>query len=258
LLREDLIEVIAAARPRKCFLTLATNGIALTISKAVQIREAGIRMVSLSLDAPEAEKHDQERGYPGCYQKAMQAIDSALSAGLKVSVCCILTRDLLQSGRILTLIDQIKGKVQQVTLNLPYRVGGWAGHDERLTEEELLMFRKLVSRPFVRWQGSSNYLREGCPAGGEKIYITPYGDVMPCACIHASYGNLRERSLQEIYKEMRQTPIFRQGIHGLCLVAEDPVFSSTYMDAINALAKKDPSGQEGKALLNRIAPHEIS
>ena len=119
------------------------------------------------------------------------------------------------------------------------------------------MFRRLVSQPSVRWEGSSNYLREGCPAGGEKIYITPYGDVMPCACIHASYGNLRERSLREIYREMRETPIFRKGTHRRCLVAEDPVFSEKYLDTLNALAKKDPCGPAGKALLREIPPHEI-
>ncbi len=30
----------------------------------------------------------------------------------------------------------------------------------------------------------------GCPAGMEKIYITPYGDVIPCPFIHIGFGNI--------------------------------------------------------------------
>ncbi len=223
LLREDILDVIAAARPDKCFLTLATNGIELTPAKATQLRNAGVRMLSISIDDPLEQEHDRKRCYPGSYRKAMDALAIAAGAGLKVSVCCILTRDLLEDARIYDLISQLRGKVQQITLNLPYRVGGWAGSEHTLTEQELKAFRDLLTHPFVRWQGSSGFLGEGCPAGGEKIYITPYGDVFPCACIHASFGNVRDRSVREIYEEMRRTPIFRKGTHRLCLVAEDPI-----------------------------------
>jgi MoaA/NifB/PqqE/SkfB family radical SAM enzyme len=258
LLREDLMEVIAAAQPRRCFLTLATSGGALTLAKAVQLRRAGIRMLSISIDDPGEQEHDRKRCTAGSYRRAMRALGIASEAGLKVSVCCILTRDLIEGGRIIELIDMLQGKVQQITLNLPYRVGGWAESEHVLSEDDLRVFRRLVSRPFVRWQGSSGYMGEGCPAGGEKIYITPYGDVLPCACIHATYGNLRQRPLRDIYAEMRRTPIFRKGTHRLCLVAEDPVFSTQYIDTLNALCRKNPWGFEGRELLERIPPSEIS
>jgi len=258
LLREDLPEVVRLAFPERCFLTLATNGLALTLPLARELRRAGIRMLSLSLDAPGAEEHDRIRGRLGTYRGAMEALEIAGRAGLRVSVCTIVTRELLRSGGVERILADIRGKAQQLTLNMPYRVGGWADEEESLNAAELARFRALTRLPGVRWEGSSNYFEEGCPAGGEKIYLTPYGDVMPCACIHASYGNVRERPLREIYAEMRETPIFRKGVRPACLVAEHPVFAERYLDEINRLAREEPSGARARRLLRRIDPQDFS
>jgi len=258
LLREDILDVVRMAWPDRCFLTLATNGKALTLPLARDLRKAGIRMLSLSLDAPGAETHDRLRGAPGNYRQVMQALEVARRAGLRVSVCTIVTRDLLRGEAVPRILRELRGRAQQLTLNMPYMVGGWAAKDEWYTEDDRRRFRELLALPGVRWEGSSNYFREGCPAGVEKIYITAYGDVMPCACIHASYGNVRERPLEEIYADMRRTPIFRKGVHACCLVAEDHGFSKTYLDPLNRLAREDPQGEGGRRLLESIDAGEIS
>ncbi len=256
LLRDDILDVIRMAYPRRCFLTLATNGVALDLPLARELRKAGIRMLSLSLDSPDAGEYERNRGVPGIHGKVMEALEIARQVGLRVSVCTILTRQLLRSGGVERIQEEIRGKAQQITLNRPYRVGGWADKDERLTAEDLARFRELVKLPGIRWEGSSNYFREGCPAGGEKIYITPYGDVMPCACIHASYGNVRDKPLRTLYAEMRETPLFRKGTHTTCLVAEHPVFSEQCLDTLNRLACEDPAGQGGRKLLEKVDLNE--
>lgn len=215
-------------------------------------------MLSLSLDAPAPETHDGLRGAPGNHRQVMQALEVARQAGLRVSVCTIVTRDLLRGEAVPRILRDIRGLAQQLTLNMPYMVGGWAEKGEWYTEEDRRRFRELLALPGVRWEGSSNYFREGCPAGVEKIYITAYGDVMPCACIHASYGNVRERPLEEIYAAMRRTPIFRDGVHACCLVAEHPVFRKTHLEPLNRLARKDPAGGEGRRLLEAIDAGEMS
>jgi len=258
LLREDILEVVRQARPDRCFLTLATNGRALTLPLARALREAGVRMLSLSLDAPGPAAHDRRRGAPGSYREVMDALEVARQAGVRVSVCTIVTRDLLRGDAVPRILRDIRGRAQQLTLNMPYMVGGWAERDEWYGEEDRRRFRELLALPGVRWEGSSNYFREGCPAGVEKIYITPYGDVMPCACIHASYGNVRERPLGEIYADMRRTPLFRGGVHACCLVAEHPVFSRTHLGPLNRLARQDPAGAAGRRLLESIDPDRMN
>jgi len=242
------------AYPGRCFLTLATNGVALDLPLARELRKAGIRMLSLSLDSPDAREYERKRGVPGIHGKVMEALEIARQARLRVSVCTIVTKELLESGGVERILEEIRGKAQQLTLNLPYRVGGWVEEGERLQCEDLARFRKLVKRSGIRWEGSSNYFKEGCPAGGEKIYITPYGDVMPCACIHASYGNVREKPLKTLYSEMRKTPLFRKGTHAMCLVAEDPLFSGACLEKLNRLAREDPTGRGGRELLEKVDP----
>jgi MoaA/NifB/PqqE/SkfB family radical SAM enzyme len=257
LLREDILEVVRLAWPNRCFLTLATNGQALTLPLARGLRRAGVRMLSLSLDGTGPDSHDRSRGVRGSHEAVMKALETARRAGLRVSVCTIVTREMLRDGSVPRMLQDIRGRAQQLTLNMPYMVGGWADRDEWYTEEDRRQFRDLLRLPGVRWEGSSNYFRQGCPAGVEKIYITPYGDVMPCACVHASYGNVRERPLEDIYVEMRRTPIFRGGVHAGCLVAENPLFSRTYLEPLNRLARADPAGGEGKRLLESIDPSEL-
>ena len=97
-------------------------------------------------------------------------------------------------------------------------------------------FRRKIWAGYRVGEGDANYLKEGCPAGTEKIYMTPYGDVMPCAVIHSSFGNIRKKRLYDIYLEMRRLDVFRD-VHGMCLVGGNQVFQSKVLDRINRAAR---------------------
>jgi len=244
LLRDDLFDCIAAARPRRGFVTLASNGLYLTAPLARELKRAGIRMVTISLDGASAETHDAIRGVPGCFDQVLAAARHCNAAGLRVFLNTIMTRQNAESGEIYRIVDLVRREGHTCTINLPYAVGAWEGKtDNRLTPAQLKEYWRLVHEPGVRWEGDANYLREGCPAGTEKIYITPYGDLMPCAVIHSSFGNLRERRLLELYREMRGLDVFKKP-HGLCLVGGNPEFQQQLLDRINAAAK-DPDDVAG-------------
>ncbi len=223
LLREDLFEIIPRCRPDRNYLTLATNGLALTPEIAQRLSHAGVRMLSVSLDGARPGTHDKSRGEQGCHERTLRAISCATDAGLKVSVCTILRHDLIASGEIWELVELSQNLADQLTINLAYSVGGWAGRPALISEEDRQVFHNLLALPGVRWEGSSNYLREGCPAGNEKLYITPHGDVMPCACIHTSFGNIRQTPLESIYRRMSSSPLYSIR-NDRCLVAENETF----------------------------------
>lgn len=65
----------------------------LTRRSLAELREAGARAVSLSLDAAGAPAHDGFRGVHGVYDLTMRAWDSALELGLKVQINTTVTRD---------------------------------------------------------------------------------------------------------------------------------------------------------------------
>ncbi|NOZ85417.1 MAG: radical SAM protein [Deltaproteobacteria bacterium] len=237
LLRDDLIDCIEAARPNKAFVTLATNGYLVTRPMVRELKRAGIRMVTISLDAPDAETHDRIRGLPGSFDAVIRGARYFKEAGIRVFLNTIMTKENTENGDIYRIVDLTRSEGHVCTINLPYAVGAWEGvRDNRLNPEQIKEYWRLIHQPGVRWEGDANYLKEGCPAGTEKIYITPYGDVMPCAVIHSSFGNIRKKSLYDIYFKMRSMDIFKD-VHGLCMVGANTVFQTRVLDRINRAAR---------------------
>ena len=237
LMRTDLDELVRAAHPWKSVVSIATNGILLDRSTARRMKKLGVRIVTISLDSAYPEVHDRSRGYEGCHRKVFQAVENARAAGLEVFLCTILTPENLKNGDIFRMVNMAAENRVTLTVNVSCAVGGWK-HCKGilLSNEELARFDQIVSSPHVRWEGGSNYLKEGCPAGIEKIYISPYGDVMPCNFTHISFGNVAEESLSVIWKRMIETEPFDR-IHARCLVGADSRFMKEYLGPLESRKK---------------------
>ena len=234
LIRRDLDELVRAARPRQCVVSVATNGILLDRNRAARLKKLGVRIVTISLDSADPEVHDRSRSHPGCYQRVFEAVEHARDAGLEVFLCTIMTPENLKNGDIYRMVSLAAEKGVTLTVNVSCAVGGWKHcKGVLLSQEELANFDRIVSSPHVRWEGGSNYLKEGCPAGVEKIYISPYGDVMPCNFTHISFGNVAEESLAVIWKRMIRTEPFNK-IHDRCLVGANSAFMKEYLGPLES------------------------
>ena len=83
-LRPDLPDMIAAATRLGCHTDIITNGMMLDRKLAARLRESGLRLAMVSLDAPWAEVHDRIRGVRGGFRKALAGIRAlAQVAGLR-------------------------------------------------------------------------------------------------------------------------------------------------------------------------------
>lgn len=65
----------------------------LTRPALADLREAGARAISLSVDAAGATEHDRFRGFDGVYERTIRAWQDARSLGLKVQINTTVTRD---------------------------------------------------------------------------------------------------------------------------------------------------------------------
>ncbi len=235
LLRDDLDELIRAAQPDKAVVSIATNGILLDRSAALRLKDLGVRIVTISLDSADPDTHDRSRGYKGCFKKVFEAVEHARAADLEVFLCTIMTPQNLKNGDMYRMVDLARDKDLTITVNVSCAVGRWTSNKGILLDEhDLACFDEIVSLPHVRWEGGSNYLKEGCPAGIEKVYISPYGDVMPCNFAHISFGNVAEESLVRIWKRMIATAPFNE-IHHRCLVGADTRFMQEILSPIEGM-----------------------
>ncbi|NOZ85806.1 MAG: radical SAM protein [Deltaproteobacteria bacterium] len=229
LLRDDLEEIIAASRPESTVVSVATNGKLFTAKRAEGLARAGLKIVSISLDSRVPSEHDDFRGTRGMFRAALQAVEIAKGFGIEPFLCTTVTSKSINNGGTRALIDLADRLDVTITLQTACPVGNWAEENEQLlAPRDRGIFYKLTRLPHVRWEGISNYLKEGCPAAVEKLAITPYGEVMPCVFFHVSYGNLREESLQSIWTRMLQKGPFYKIRKG-CPVAEDPDFREKWL-----------------------------
>lgn len=231
-LRQDLPQLIRAAEPRRTVVSLATSGVPFTAEQARNLKDAGLRIVSISLDAPTPEGHDDFRCYPGCFDQVVTAVRNAKAAGLEVFLCMVLARVNTNNGDVERVRAIAREHGATLTLQMACAVGSWTGRREVLLDEAgRRRFRELTREEGLRWEGASNYLAEGCPAGTEKIYITTYGDVLPCNFTHISFGNLREEPLERIWRRMHLKSPFAR-IYDRCLVAEDETFQRRFLEPL--------------------------
>ncbi len=219
----ELPTVIQACRPHSTVVSLATNGEPLTPERCDNIARWGVSIVTISLDSADPKTHDTSRGIPGLFDRIMRGIDWLKERDVDVFLCTILTRENIANGDAEAMWRLALDKDVMLTVNLPCPVGGWAKEDVLLNDAERAFHREFILRPNVRWEGSSNYFKMGCPAGIEKLYLSPYGDVMPCNFIHISYGDLRARPLADIWRDILTRSPFNK-IHDTCIIAEDGKF----------------------------------
>ncbi len=75
LIREDLYEVIRALNETNHFPILITNGWFVNEAVAKDILRAGLQEISVSVDYADPAKHDAQRGHPGSWKRAIQALE---------------------------------------------------------------------------------------------------------------------------------------------------------------------------------------
>lgn len=234
--RPDLFELIAAARERGIGVSLAPAVTELLNRDSMQaLVDAGIQAISLSLDGATAGSHDGLRMVPGTFDATMRALDDAAEVGLDVQVNTLVTDT--TAAEILDIFELLKTKtIMQWSLFFLISVGRGAelnelspGEAERLMTQiaqlartapfrvkttEAMQYRRITSRALLR-AGKTREEIEQSPAargfgirdGNGIMFLSHLGDVTPSGFLPLPVGNVRERSVVELY---RDTELMRQ------------------------------------------------
>lgn len=87
LMRRDLFELARHADDQGLRVSLTPTATALATRKRMrEAREAGIRRVAFSVDAPDAESHDRFRGFQGSFDRTLAGMRHAHEEGLPIQV----------------------------------------------------------------------------------------------------------------------------------------------------------------------------
>ena len=230
-----LEKIIPLFDPGSNYISISTNGVGpLTEEQLLKYRVLGVDALMISIDSINPKEHDDFRRKQGALSETLKTIALAKKTGLTVFACVVIHHKNLYTKGLEDLLSFTKqnGIVLHFALAVP--AGDWSDFENfrkefMLTKEDKIHVRKIMEgNPHTRFDFSVNIKQWGCPAGAEKIYITPYGDVIPCPFIQISFGNIRQESViairKRMFEENRISQYFNQ-----CLAAEDQEFISKYL-----------------------------
>jgi radical SAM protein len=243
MMRPDLFELIAHAAERglRCSLTPTATALP-TRERLEKARDAGIRRVALSLDAPRPEVHDAFRKVPGSWQRTMETLHRAHEAGLSVQVNTTVAKHnvdilhemipfieevgavqwsvffLVPTGR--AMIEQmISAEQHEKVFNWLYDLSQNAPFDIKGTAAP--MYRRVAierkkaetGSGLVTFQGAGfqyadglNRPTRGVNDGNGFLFISHIGEIQPSGFLPVTAGMARENDVVEVY---RNHPIFK-------------------------------------------------
>lgn len=217
LLRKDLPILAHHAAHQHIQVVLGTNGTALNRDTARALRENGVAGVGVGLDSLDPGKHDNFRGVPGAWGRAVQGIEACTKEGLGL---------LIHTTALKINCEEIPGMIQ-----FAYDSGAQAfhlfflvctGRGEQLSDlspedyERLLsvlldcqkkyprMMMRARCAPYIRRlaheRGADLLWSAGCLAGTSYCRVTPTGDVTPCPYIPTVVGSVRRDRFNHIWE----------------------------------------------------------
>ena len=271
MMRRDLTELIAYATQKglRCSLTPTATALP-TRERLEQVRDAGIRRIALSLDAPRPKVHDAFRKVPGSWQRTMDILHRSHDIGLSVQINTTVAKHnvdilpemvpfiqevgavqwsvffLVPTGRAM-LEQMISAEQHEKIFNWLYDLSQNASFDIKGTAAP--MYRrvaierkkaKAVGRP-VTFQGAGfqyadglNRPTKGVNDGNGFLFISHIGEIQPSGFLPITAGLVREDNVLDVY---RNHPIFKElrdysKLKGVC-------YACVYVDVCG--------GQRGRA-----------
>ncbi|MEH2308239.1 nif11-class peptide radical SAM maturase 3 [Nostoc sp.] len=253
-LRPDWLEIAQAVTQAGMLCGMTTGGYGITLETARRMKEAGIQVVSVSVDGLEA-THDRIRGRQGSWQWAFKTMSHLKEAG--ISFGCNTQINRLSAPEFPRIYEYLRDAgvfAWQIQLTVP--MGNAADNSEILLQPyELLDVYPMIARVAqrakregVRIQPGNNigyygpyerFLRggdawtfwQGCSAGLSALGIEADGAIKGCPSLPTSAytgGNIRDRSLRSIIEETEElrfnlgagTPKGTEHLWGFCKTCE--------------------------------------
>lgn len=260
MMRTDLFGLIAYATQKglRCSLTPTATALP-TTERLEKARQAGIRRVALSLDAPRPEVHDAFRQVPGSWQRTIDILHRAHEVGLSVQVNTTVARhnvDIL--GEMVPFIQEVgavqwslfflvpTGRAQaesMISAEEHERIFNWLYDLSKIAPFDIKstaapMYRRVAierkrlelggDQP-VTFQGAGfqyadglNRPTRGVNDGNGFLFISHVGDIQPSGFLPITAGNVRTHDVIDVYRNSQLFTDLRspEKIKGRCGICE--------------------------------------
>lgn len=205
LLRGDITGLVAHAARLGLSVSIDTNGILLDEKMARELKGAGISNINVSLDSPDARRHDRLRNSPGCYDAALNAVRTCAGLDIPCVVSTYLTDRAVAEGRLEALIALARSSgAAAVRALFPIYTGKLGDRRRPLLspEHKRLFFEKYADPAFVCSESPLYDYLDGavqCTANRKiSVYVGADGAVRSCYVAKRPMGNVRDGGLEAV------------------------------------------------------------
>jgi len=109
LVRRDFFELVAYAKKRIGYISIASNGTLITRDNAKRLKDAGLGYAEISIDGATPQVHDEFRCVPGAFEKAVEGVKNCVEEGLDTCIATVLHRDnLAELNRLIELAKRLE------------------------------------------------------------------------------------------------------------------------------------------------------
>ncbi len=204
--RKDMFEILDYAYSKRFLVTIFTNGIALSDSDLLHLKSLNLKSIHFSIYNHKPEKHDAFTQVKGSFDKTTSVIKKCVNLGIPVNIkTCVVDSNADDIEGILELAKNLSTTIQISMAINAKNDGDTAPFQHRLkTAEDYADVMKLVNK-HILIHCSNDYKQvrpdDGkiCGAGNSSLNINPYGEVFPCNALLISCGNVREKSISDIW-----------------------------------------------------------
>lgn len=227
LMRKDIFELAEYARECGIATMMSTNGWFVTSEVASRLEKVGFMHLRVSLDGATAKTHDSIRGVKGSFNRAIRAIQLLKETSIpRIGISpTVLSENVDEMSALIKLGLELKvDEIQLVQLC----ARGRGAQAQPASIDQLIKLRDVFTEYKSKLAGVLNLtategisLEEsldtknnsslpdfwGCPAGRTCLSIEAEGTIQPCILYKTSAGNVREKSIGEIWKE---SPLFKK------------------------------------------------
>jgi radical SAM protein len=249
--RPDLYELIRYSVKIGLRTNVTPSATPLLTAEAIEgFQAAGIARMAISLDGPDAATHDEFRGIPGTFDRAMSALRHARDIGLDTQLQTTVTRRnmgrlaevaeiakevrtkmwslffLIVTGRAAEGDDLLAPEYEQV-FEFLYELSKTAPFGVKTTEA--MHYRRYVAQRIKAEHGATEnpnaqgvaWRTAGVSDGKGFVFVSHTGEIFPSGFFPVSGGNVLDDSLTDIYRNsdmfvtLRDTSQ-RRGKCGIC------------------------------------------
>lgn len=244
--RKDIFEVASYASSLGFRVVMSPSGSDMSAETFEKMKQAGVKMISISLDGSTPAVHDGFRNISGAFDMAMKNIALANQNNFAFRINTTVTqhnildianiqRLAIEKGAkewdVFMLVPTGRGKITmeitpsqyEETLNTIYKLSQSSSIPVKTTcapQYTRIIAQNQTSDPGF-YQNTHGMVARGCMAGNGFCFISHIGEVFGCGFLPIKAGSIRKQPLRQIYQQSQlfvelRNPALLKGKCGPC------------------------------------------